>query len=171
MDFLRLTMSPAELLVRGTLMYWFLFLVLRFVLRRDTGNAGISDILFVVLLGDAAQNGMIGNATSASDGIVLIATLVFWNGSLDFLSWRFRAVEKLVVASRLTLVRDGRMLRRNMRREYISVEELLSELRQHGIDDLADVKRMYLEGDGEISVIKRKDAPGDAMAPPPTPRR
>jgi len=167
----QLTMSPWQLMLRGSVMFWFLFLIFRFVLRRDVGSMGITDFLFVVLLGDAAQNGMIGNATSASDGIVLIATLVFWNGSLDFLSWRFRAVEKLVVASRLTLVRDGRMLRRNMRREYVSVEELLSEFRQHGIDDLADVKRMYLEGDGEISVIKRKDAPGDAMAPPPTPRR
>ena len=152
----QLTMSPWQLMLRGSVMFWFLFLIFRFVLRRDVGSMGITDFLFVVLLGDAAQNGMIGNATSASDGIVLIATLVFWNGSLDFLSWRFRAVEKLVVASRLTLVRDGRMLRRNMRREYITVEELMSELRQHGIDDLADVKAMYLEGDGEISVIKRK---------------
>ena len=166
-----LTMSPLELMLRGSVIFWFLFLVFRLVLRRDVGSMGVTDFLFVVLLGDAAQNGMVGNATSTSDCIVLISTLVFWNALLDILSWRFRAVEKLVVSQRLTLVRDGRMVRRNMRREYISVEELMSKVREHGLDDLADVKRMYLEGDGEISVIKRKDAPGDAMAPPPTPRR
>jgi len=167
----KLTMSPWQLALRGSVMFWFLFLVFRFVLRRDIGSMGITDFLFVVLLGDAAQNGMIGDATSASDCIVLISTLVFWNALLDILSWRFPAVEKLVVSGKLTLVRDGRMLRRNMRREYISVEEVKSKLREHGIDDLADVKRMYLEGDGEISVIKRKDARGEVMEPPPNARR
>jgi uncharacterized membrane protein YcaP (DUF421 family) len=152
----QLTMSPWQLVLRGSVMFWFLFLVFRFVLRRDVGSMGITDFLFVVLLGDAAQNGMIGDATSASDCIVLISTLVFWNALLDILAFRFPAFEKLVVPSKLPLVRDGRMLRRNMRREYISVEELRSKLREHGIDDLADVKAMYLEGDGEISVIKRK---------------
>ena len=54
------TVSPLELMLRGTLMYWFLFIVFRFILRRDVGSLGISDFLFVVILGDAAQNGMIG---------------------------------------------------------------------------------------------------------------
>ena len=160
------TMSPWQLVLRGSVMFWFLFLVFRFVLRRDVGSMGITDFLFVVLLGDAAQNGMVGNATSTSDCIVLISTLVFWNALLDILSWRFRAVEKLVVSQRLTLVRDGRMVRRNMRREYISVDELMSKVREHGLDDLADVKRMYLEGDGEISVIKRHGAARETTEPP-----
>lgn len=57
-SFLTFSMSPWEILVRGSLMYWFLFLIFRFVLRRNAGSAGITDILFVVLLGDAAQNAM-----------------------------------------------------------------------------------------------------------------
>ena len=67
-----LTVSPLELVLRGTLMHWFLFSVFRFALRRDVGALGISDFLFVVTLGDAAQNGMIGSATSAVDGIGLV---------------------------------------------------------------------------------------------------
>jgi uncharacterized membrane protein YcaP (DUF421 family) len=154
----KFTMSPWQILLRGSLMYWFLFLVFRFVLRRDIGSMGITDFLFVVLLGDAAQNGMIGDATSTSDAVVLIATLVFWNGLLDVLSWRFRAVERLVSTGKLALVRDGRMLRRNMRREFISLEELESKLREHGLEHVEDVKAMFLEGNGEISVIPRQKA-------------
>ncbi|MBK7768365.1 MAG: hypothetical protein IPI44_21375 [Sulfuritalea sp.] len=78
------TVSPLELILRGTLLYWFLFMLLRFVLRRDVGSLGISDFLFVVILGDAAQNGMIGSATSATDAMVLIGTLVFWRSKRDF---------------------------------------------------------------------------------------
>ncbi|MNG27147.1 hypothetical protein D3C84_1122340 [compost metagenome] len=48
------------------------------------------------------------------------------------------------------------MLRRNMRREFITDEELSAKIRQEGIDDIARVKHMYLEGDGEISLIKQE---------------
>jgi uncharacterized membrane protein YcaP (DUF421 family) len=155
------TVSPLELMLRGTLMYWFLFLVFRFILRRDVGSLGISDFLFVVILGDAAQNGMIGSATSATDGMVLIATLVFWSYMLDFMSFQFPVIQRLTSAPRLCLVRDGKLLRRNMRREFITDEELNAKIRQEGVDDIATIKRMYLEADGEMSLI-RQDKPGVA---------
>ena len=150
------TVSPLELMLRGSLMYWFLFGVFRFVLRRDVGSLGISDFLFVVILGDAAQNAMIGDATSAIDGMVLIATLVFWSYSLDVMSFHFPAVRRLTSAPRLCLVRDGKRLRKNMRREFITDEELDAKMRQEGVDDIASVKRMYLEGDGEMSLIRQE---------------
>jgi uncharacterized membrane protein YcaP (DUF421 family) len=150
------SVSPLELILRGTLMYWFLFTVFRFVLRRDVGSLGVSDFLFVVILGDAAQNAMIGNATSATDGMVLIATLVFWSYALDFMSFRFPAIERLTAAPRLCLVRNGKMLRRNMRRELITDQELGAKIRQEGVEDIAMVKWMYLEADGEMSLIRQE---------------
>ncbi len=153
-----LTLSPLQLILRGSVMFWFLFLVFRFVLRRDVGSMGITDFLFVVILGDAAQNGMIGNATSSTDAIVLISTLVFWNVLVDWATWRYPALERIATARKLCLVRDGKMNRRNMRREFITSEELMSLLRQEGLDDLRRVKFMYLEPDGEISLVKKPDA-------------
>jgi uncharacterized membrane protein YcaP (DUF421 family) len=153
------TMSPLELVLRGSLVFWFLFLVFRFVLRRDVGSMGLGDFLFVVLLGDAAQNGMIGDATSPSDALLLISTLVAWNVLIDWATSRSRALERLLVAHRVCLVRDGRVERRNLRREFVSMEELMSKVREFGLEDLARVKAMYLEPDGEISLVK---ADGDA---------
>ena len=151
------TVSPLELALRGTLMYWFLFIVFRFILRRDVGSLGVSDFLFVVILGDAAQNGMIGSATSATDGMVLIATLVFWSYMLDFMSFQFPVIQRFTAAPRLCLVRDGKLQRRNMRRELITDEELNAKIRQEGVEDLATVKRMYLEADGEMSLIRNEE--------------
>lgn len=152
------TVSPLEMVLRGTLMYWFLFVVFRFILRRDVGSLGISDFLFVVILGDAAQNGMIGSATSATDGMVLIGTLVFWSYTLDFMSFRFAVVERFTAAPRLCLVRDGKIQRRNMRREFITDQELNAKIRQQGVEDIRMVKRMYLEADGEMSLIQEESA-------------
>jgi len=53
-DLFAFHVSPVELIVRGTLMYWFLFLIFRFVLRRDAGAVGIADMLLVVLVADAS---------------------------------------------------------------------------------------------------------------------
>lgn len=157
---LTFTLSPWELMIRGTAMFWFLLLIFRFVLRRDMGDVGVSDFLFVVILGDAARNAMIGDGTSLVDGMVLIGTLVAWNFFLDWLGYRVPAVERFVSGRRLCLVRHGRMQRRAMRREYISEEDVLAKVREEGLEDLAQVKRMYLETDGQISVIKARSAAG-----------
>lgn len=153
-----LTVSPLELMLRGTVLYWFLFVVLRFILRRDVGSLGISDFLFVVILGDAAQNSMIGSATSVTDGMVLIGTLVFWSYLLDFMSFQFPLVRRFTSAQRLCLVRDGKLQRRNMRREFITDEELNAKIRHEGVEDISAVKRMYLEADGEMSLIRNEEA-------------
>ena len=164
-DVFGMTMPFLELILRGSLVYWFLFLVFRLILRRDVGSMGVTDFLFVVLLGDAAQNGMIGDATSTTDAVVLISTLVFWNVAMDWATWRFPTVEKLFASQRLTLVRDGKRNRRNMRREFISDAELMSKVREQGLEDLSKVKLMFLESDGEISLIRQPDA--DSEPPPP----
>jgi uncharacterized membrane protein YcaP (DUF421 family) len=149
----RFTVSPLALVLRGTLVYWFLFLVLRLVLKRDAGSVGVTDFLFVVLLGDAAQNAMIGEASSTSDGIVLIATLVGWNLLLDWASYRFPFVERLSQGSRLCLYRDGRLQHRNLRREYITLEELRTKLHEHELHDFSELDSAYMEPNGEITVI------------------
>ena len=165
----KLTMPIVELVARGSLMFWFLVLVFRVVLRRDPGSMGITDFLFVVLLGDAAQNGMIGDATSATDAIVLISTLVFWNVAIDWATFRWPAVERLLFARRLVLVRNGKLNRRNMRREFISDAELMSKVREEGLEDLGRIKAMYLESDGEISLIRQPGCDDDPkkIARPP----
>ena len=167
----KMTMPIVELFIRGSVMFWFLVLVFRVVLRRDVGSMGMTDFLFVVLLGDAAQNGMIGDASSATDAVVLISTLVFWNVAIDWATWRWPSLERLFAARRLTLVRNGKRNRRNMRREFISDAELMSKVREEGLEDLSKIKAMYLESDGEISLIRRPVAEDDPKKLPTPPGR
>lgn len=148
--------DPLELFVRGTAMYWFLFCMFRFVLRRDVGAVGIADVLLLVIVADAAQNAMAGEYKTVPEGMLLVATLLFWNWLLDFTSFRFPAVRRLVEPPPLPLVRGGKMLHRNMRREFITEDELMTALRQKGVKELAEVEEVFMESDGNFSVIKRK---------------
>lgn len=149
-----LSLPLAEIIIRGSAVYWFLFFIFRFIIRRDVGSVGIADILLLVIVADASQNAMAGEGTSIGDGMVLVATLIVWNVLLDWLSFRSPAFRKFAVPGPLVLVRHGRILYRNMRREFITEDELWSKLRQEGIDSLSDIKSVQLETDGQISVIK-----------------
>lgn len=154
-DLFAIHVPVLELVLRGTLVYWLLFSIFRFVLRRDVGAVGIADILLLVIVADAAQNAMAGGYDTFAEGAILVSTIVGWNWLLDMLSWRFPLVRRFATPARLTLVRDGVMQLRNMRREYITREELEQKLREQGVPSVAEVKIAYLEGDGQISVIER----------------
>lgn len=145
----------AEIFLRGTIVYLFIFFLLR-VLRREAGALGISDLLVVVLIADAAQNAMASEYKSITEGLFLVATIVFWDYALDWLGYRFPKVRRLLHPAPLLLVKDGRMLRRNMRQELITEEELMGLLREQGIENIKEVKKCYLEGDGHISAIKKR---------------
>jgi uncharacterized membrane protein YcaP (DUF421 family) len=151
----RLGLSPLELFVRGSAIYWFLFLLFRFVLRRDAGAIGIADILLLVLVADASGNAMAGGYETVADGFVLVATIVGWNWAVDWASYRNAAIRRFASPPPLVLVRRGSIQWRNLRREFVTVPELMAHLREQGIDKLSDVKIARMEPDGAISVIRR----------------
>lgn len=146
-----------EIFLRGSVMYLFLVLVMRFGMNRTMGNIGVSDMLLVVLIADAAQNAMAGSHNSVGDGLVLVLTILFWAYFVDYLCFTFPRVEKFLQPRRVFLIRRGRMLRNNMHRELITKDELMAQLRSKGMDDVKKVKEACLEANGEISVIPMKD--------------
>ncbi len=148
--------SPWELMLRGSLMYWFIFILLRLAGRRDFGSIGSADVLLIVLIADAAQNAMSAEYESVAEGMVLVGTLILWSVIVDRASYFFPPVNRLLEPGRVCLIKDGVMQLRGMRREYVTRTELMSELRQQGIEDLSEVRRAYMEFQGNISVIKFK---------------
>jgi uncharacterized membrane protein YcaP (DUF421 family) len=142
-----------EIVIRGSIMYLAIFLLMRFILKREAGGVSITDVLLVVLLADAAQNGMAGEYTSIANGILLVATIMFWSFALNWLGYHIPVIGRLVHPPPLLLVKDGKLIRRNMRKEFITEDELMSMLREQGINDLSQAAQVNLEGDGQISVV------------------
>jgi uncharacterized membrane protein YcaP (DUF421 family) len=142
----------AEVILRGTLIYLLLFLVLRFFMNRQAGAVGIPDILVVVLIVEATTDAL-GRNESVTEAALVIGTVMGWSYGLQWLSYKVPRLEFLVSSPKVKLIENGRILRRNMRRELVTDEELMSLLRTQGIDDPRQVKAAYIEGSGDISVI------------------
>ena len=143
-----------EIVVRGSVMYVALFVLLRFVLKRETGTLGITDLLVIVLIADAAQNGMAGSYQSITDGLILVVTIIGWSYLLNWLAFRYAFWRKVIQAPRVQLVRDGKILRRNLEHEKITEEEMLAEIHTHGCEHVREVRAAWIEPDGMVSVIK-----------------
>ena len=109
------------------------------------------------MIADAAQNGFAKEYKSITEGILLVLTIVLWDIFLNWLGYHFTVFERLLAPAPLSLIENGRMNRRNMRRELITEDALRSQLRQQGVSKLEDVRRACLEANGEISVVKKKD--------------
>jgi uncharacterized membrane protein YcaP (DUF421 family) len=149
--------SLVEIFIRGTIMYLGMFTLLR-IFRRQAGSVGIADLLVIVVIADAAQNGMAGDSKSITEALLLIITIVFWDVALDFLGDKFGFFKRILVPKTLLLIVDGKLQRHNMQKEMITYDELTSQLRQQGVEKISEVKRCCLESNGHFSVIKKEDA-------------
>ena len=141
-----------ETVIRGSCMYVAAFALLR-IFRRQAGAMGAADLLVLLFIADAAQNGMAGEYHSVTDGIILVGTIMIWEYTFDWLSFRSKTAAKLLEASPLLLVKNGRIKNQNLASELMTMDDLISQLRKKGVDDLKLVRLCYLEGDGHISVI------------------
>ncbi len=150
-----LSVSPWELVIRGSAMYLFLFVLFRVVVKRRVGSVGMADILILVIVADAAQNGMAGEYQSITDGFILVGTLVGWNMLIDWLAFRFSALRDLLEPPPLLLIDNGRVLRKHLRIELMSESELATKLREHGVTDPGEVAKAYIEPDGQVTVLRK----------------
>src|SRR6188474_1918583 len=144
-----------EIILRGSVTYLSIFLLMRFGLKRESGSIGTADLLMVVMIADAAQNAMAGEYKSITDGLILVGTILAWDMLIDWANWRFPALRGWLEAPPLLLVRNGHVIRRNLRHEFVTEDELESKLRQQGVKDVSEVAEARMESDGEVSVIKK----------------
>ena len=149
------THSLLEMFVRGTIMYLAIFLLLRFLPKRQTGGLGTPDILLIVLLADAAQNGMANEYRSVTEGIALVCTIIVWNFAIDWVEFHVPALRKWLRPTPLLLIKNGQVLRKHLRQELITMDELMSHLREEGVSRPDEVEEAYVEPDGSISVKKK----------------
>jgi uncharacterized membrane protein YcaP (DUF421 family) len=152
------THSIVEMIVRGTFMYVALFLIFRFGMKRQAGSIGIADLLVIVVIADAAQNAFTHDYKSVTEGLFLVVTIVFWDFFIDWLGFRFPAMRRFLEPPPVLLVDRGKINHRNLRHEFITMDELDQHLRKAGVEDVSEVETAVMESSGEITVVPRDAA-------------
>lgn len=148
-----LTTSITELILRGAVIYLAVFIMMRVAGRRESGGLNTTDLILVVLISEAASVGIGGEATSITDSLIIVATIILLNTALDAASYKWKWASKLLKPRPRPLIVDGVLDRATARHEMLTRTEIDSELRKAGVTDMADVRLAYVEPDGSISII------------------
>ena len=161
------SLPPAELILRGTLIFLGMTVLLRLTGQRESGSLALTDLLVIVLLAEAVSHAFAPESTSVTDGFILVVTILAWSAALDALAYRFPRLRKALKPSKRPLIENGQLNKHLMRREFMTRQEIEAQLRLQGIENLDQVQRAYMEPNGMISAF-RKDA-GEVDPTPKTP--
>jgi uncharacterized membrane protein YcaP (DUF421 family) len=151
------------LVVRSVVVYVFLMIALRVAGRRELGQMTTFDLVLLLVLANAVQNSINAGDNSLGGGLISAVTLLVVNFAVGEAAYRWRWFERVVQGRPLVLVRDGKIVLRNLKRERVTLEELRSALRKQGIDGVSQCKRAVLESDGTLTAV-RHDVTEHALA-------
>jgi uncharacterized membrane protein YcaP (DUF421 family) len=154
--------------IRTAIVYVCLVLGFRFLGKREAGQLSTLDLVVLLVISNAVQNAMVGQNTSLIAGLLAAAVILVLDLALHAAADRWKPIRDALDGEPTILVDHGRVLFDNLRREGISDRELAVALRQNQLMRAEEALYVFLETNGQISVIPRRDdeAPGDDAGPP-----
>lgn len=152
--------SWLEKILRPLVVYVFLLVAFRFSGKRELGQATLFDFLIILLISSVVQNAMIGEDNSLGGAFVGVMVLLTLSWGLNQVTARSSKVRALLEGSPTLLVHNGKVLDHAMRKEAVSLNDLLMAFREQGVATVAEVRYAVLELDGKISIIR-----ADAVLP------
>jgi uncharacterized membrane protein YcaP (DUF421 family) len=144
-----------DLVIRTVVVVLLVFVLTRVVGRRELSTMEPFDVILLVVVGDLVQQGITQNDDSVTGTTIVLATVGLVTVALSYLSFRFSRLRPLLDGEPIVLVSDGEAIERNLRRERITIDDLLAEARSQQIGSLDDVRFAVLETSGKISFLTR----------------
>jgi uncharacterized membrane protein YcaP (DUF421 family) len=143
-----------DLVLRAVVIFAFVLLLTRVIGKRELGSLQPFDLILLIVLGDALQQGLTQDDYSLTGAILVVGTIAVLQVCVSWLSYRFPRTRPILEGEPLVIVQDGKVIERNLKRERLTVEEITEAARKQQIAHLAEVRFAVLETDGEISFIK-----------------
>ena len=145
----------SEFLIRATIVYFFLIVILRITGKRQVGQMAPFDLVLLLVLSNAVQNSMNGGDNSITGGLISAATLVGLNWFVSWMTFRSKRLESIIEGRPVVLVHNGHIDQSAMRTAQLTIHELNSSLRASGISEMSEVRFAVLENNGHIAVIPK----------------
>ncbi|HTI71064.1 MAG TPA: YetF domain-containing protein [Candidatus Limnocylindria bacterium] len=146
-----------ELVLRATVIYFLLLILLRVTGKRQVGQMSPFDVVLLLILSNAVQNAMNAGDESLTGGVIMAVTLVVLNYIVSFIAFRSRLFEKLIEGEPQILIRNGEIFKNVCIRCQITPLELETAIRNGGCESVGEVQLAVLENTGKVSVIRRKE--------------
>jgi uncharacterized membrane protein YcaP (DUF421 family) len=145
-----------DLVFRAVALFCFVYLITRVIGRRELSSLEPFDLILLIVIGDAIQQGLTQDDYSVTGALIVIGTFAILQILVSYLSYRFPRLRPALDGEPIVVVQDGRAIEKNMRRERITLDEVLVEARQQQVASLDEIAWAVLETSGKISIIPRQ---------------
>jgi len=143
-----------DIVLRAAVLYVVMVGLMRIVGRRELSSLSPSDLVLLIVLGDAIQQGLTQDDYSVTGAVVAVSTLAVLQVASSYVAYKWPRARTVIEGDPIVLVQDGKLIERNMARQRLGPDDLAEEARTNGIGSLDDVKWAVLEPSGSISFIQ-----------------
>jgi uncharacterized membrane protein YcaP (DUF421 family) len=144
-----------DLVLRAGFVFCFILLLTRVIGKRELSSLEPFDLILLIVLGDALQQGLTQDDYSLTGAVLVVGTIAVLQVAVSWISYRFPRTRPVLEGEPLIIMQDGEVIERNLKRERLTVEEIAEEARRQQIAHLSDVKFAILETSGTISFITK----------------
>jgi uncharacterized membrane protein YcaP (DUF421 family) len=145
-----------DLAIRTVVVFFFIFLLMRIVGRRELSSLEPFDLILLIVLGDAVQQSLTQDDYSVTGAFIVVSTIALLQVFMSYLNFRVPRLRPLIDGEPIVLVQDGKVIEGNARRERLTLEDIAEAARQQQIASLEDVQWAVLERSGQISFIEKQ---------------
>ncbi len=145
-----------DLAIRAVALFSFVYLLTRIIGRRELSSMEPFDLILLIVIGDAIQQGLTQDDYSVTGALIVIGTFAVLQILISYLSYRFPRLRPALDGEPMVVVQDGKAIEKNMKRERITVEEVMVEARLQQVASIDQIAWAVLETSGKISVIPKR---------------
>jgi len=147
-----------DIVGRGVVVFLFLFVLMRIMGRRELSSLEPFDLILLIILGDAVQQGLTQDDYSLTGAMLAVGTIGVLQIVTSYVNFKFPRFRTFLDGEPIVVVQDGKPIEKNVKRERLTIDDLAEAARQEGIAKLDDVAWAVMETSGQISFIKKSDA-------------
>jgi uncharacterized membrane protein YcaP (DUF421 family) len=147
-----------DIVLRGIVVFVFLYVLMRVIGRRELSSLEPFDLILLIVLGDAVQQGLTQDDYSLTGAFLAIGTIAILQLGISYANFRFPRIRPLLEGDPIVVVQDGKLVERNVRRERLTIDDVLAAARQQNIARLDEVEWAVMETSGAISFIKKSES-------------
>lgn len=146
-----------DAVLRALSIYVALLLIFRITGNRTLAKMNAFDLVLLLIIGEAASQGLIGDDFSVTNALLVISTLICVELAFTFIKQRSKRAERWIDDQPAVILRDGEPLKEATDALHVDLDDILEAARKtQGITDKADIALAVLERDGQISIIPRR---------------
>jgi uncharacterized membrane protein YcaP (DUF421 family) len=145
-----------DLVARAVFVFAFVYLLTRVIGRRELSSMQPFDLILLIVLGDALQQGLTQDDYTLTGAVLVVGTLALLQVIVSWANWRFPRARGILEGEPVIVLEDGKPIERNLKRERLTIEDIAEQARKQSIAHLDEVRYAILETDGQISFIKKQ---------------